>query len=63
MKRKITVVGIVLAVDAPDVLHDPIEDPLWDPCIAIDQEFSAAGYDVQAVSLHIDGQFRVEVLA
>lgn len=56
----VQIVGMVLAVAmAPG---DQFADPA-DEMDAVAERFRLVGFDVQAVSLHIDGMWRVEVLA
>lgn len=59
---KIEVVGIVLAVEVEN-LPDPSATPYVSPGETIGDQMSALGFDVQSVSPHIDGMYRVEVLS
>lgn len=55
--------GSVFAVEVPEFYgSDPFDnDTDWRSIVA--DRFTALGFDVQSVWLHIDGMFRVEVLA
>lgn len=58
MAPKIEIVGMVLAVPYVD---DPTLTGRDDPGEVVRLRLEALGFSVQAVSLHIDGMFRVEV--
>lgn len=61
---KIEIVGLVLAVERDDELANRASaDPSIDEHGEMFDRFAALGFDVQAVSLHVDGMFRIEVLS
>lgn len=61
--KKVTVVGMVLAVDWDDPGYDPYARPYVDEAQTVFDHYEGQGFDVQKVSLHIDGEYRVEVLS